>query len=193
VTNDTKCYDINVTFINRNIKTKINKNTKNKGECTQAHSVHEPKNRKFIHLKENNKIMTNDTKCHFEINIIVTHKNIKIKINLKNNNTIGGCAQVHDTHKMNKNKNTQIIKNKITISNTKYHFKLNVIFMNKNIEIKINKNNNDRDKCVHNAYKIKKRKSTQKTKNEIIINDTKCHFETNNTHINKNKNIEKTK
>jgi hypothetical protein len=167
VTNDTKChFDINVTFINKNIKIKINKNPKNEDECTQVRSAHESKNRKFIHLKGNNKIMTNDTKYHFEINIIITYKNINIQINLKNNNNIDGCAKAQDAHKINKNKNTQIIKNKIMSSNTKWHFKLNVTFMNKNKEIKINKNNNDRGKCVqtHNAYKTKKGKIHKKQK-----------------------------
>jgi hypothetical protein len=133
VTNDTKChYDINVTFINKNIKTKTNKNTKNKSECTQARSAHESKNREFIHLKGNNKTMTNDTKCHCAINVIVTHKNIKIQINLKNNNDIDEGAQAHNAYKMNKNKNTQIIKNKKITSNTKCHFDTNDTYININ-------------------------------------------------------------
>jgi hypothetical protein len=93
MTNDTKChFDINVIFMNKNIKTKINKNTENKATCVQAYSMHETKNRKFIYLKKNSKTMTNDTKCYFEINIIVMYKNIKIKINVKNNNDRDVCA-----------------------------------------------------------------------------------------------------
>jgi hypothetical protein len=98
-------------------------------------------------------------------------------------------VQTHNVHKINKNKNTQIIKNKKVTINPKCHFKLNVTFMNKSIKIKINKNINDIGECVqtHSIYKIKKRKYTQTTKNEIVINDTKCHFETNNNYIKKTK------
>jgi hypothetical protein len=62
VTNDTKCHhDINVIFINKNIKPKTNKNTKNKSKCAQVRNTHESKNRKVIYLKGNDKTMTNDT------------------------------------------------------------------------------------------------------------------------------------
>jgi hypothetical protein len=81
--------------------------------------------------------MTNDTKCHFEINVINIHKNIKIKINVKNDSHRDVHVQIHDAHKINKNKYTQTIKNKTMTINTKCHFKLNVTFMNKSIEIKI--------------------------------------------------------
>jgi hypothetical protein len=131
----------------------------------------------------------------FEIIVTVIHKNIKIKINVKNNSDRDVHGQIHDVHKINKNKYTQIIKNKTVTINTKCHFKLNVTFMNKDIEIKINKNNNDRGECtqIRSAYKIKERKYTQKIKNEIVVNDIKCHFDTNDIYINKNKNIEKNK
>jgi hypothetical protein len=60
--------------MNKNIKTKINTNTNDKATCAQAHSVYKSKNIKFKYLKKNNKIVTNNTKCHFDTNVILMIK-----------------------------------------------------------------------------------------------------------------------
>jgi hypothetical protein len=125
--------------------------------------------------------MTNDTKCHSEITVIVlNNKNIKIKIE-KNNNNRDTCAQVCSTY-INKNNKHLYLKNiKIVINDTKCHSEISVTFINKNITIKTSKNNNDRGMCVqvHGIYKTKINKYIQIKNKKLIINDTKCPFEMN--------------
>jgi hypothetical protein len=88
--------------------------------------------------------MINDIKCYFKINDTFTYKTIQIKTN-KNYNERGINAQAHDIYKTENNNYTQT-RNKIQVTNdTKCHLKTNDISLNKNMKIKTNKNNKDKD------------------------------------------------
>jgi hypothetical protein len=64
---------------------------------------------------------------------------------------------------------------------------MNVIVLNKNIQIKINKNNNNRDVCVQacSNYKLENNKYIQTKNKKIMTNNTKCHSEIKVTLSNK--------
>jgi hypothetical protein len=135
--------------------------------------------------------VTNYTKYYTETND--THLNIytKIKICPKNNIDRGINAQSHNIHKTEKNTHTQIINNKNITNDTKCHLKISVTFINKNIKIKINKNNIEMGLHMqaHNTHKTKNNKYIKIKNEKIKINDTNCHFKINITGINKNKKI----
>jgi hypothetical protein len=81
MTNECHC-DKNVTLTNKNIKIKYSKNN---GAINTGVETHSPCNNKYSKYKQNNnnKRMTNDTKCHCYINVTFINKKIKINTNNK--------------------------------------------------------------------------------------------------------------
>jgi hypothetical protein len=195
ITNNIKCYSkSNDTFINKNIKIKINKNNNERDAYAQARSAHNKnKNNKYIIIK-NEKIMTNDTKCHLETNINSFDKNAKIKI-CKNENEIYIDTKSYNVNKNNGVKYTKINKNKIIENDTKCHLdNKNITGMNINMKIKLKHNNNNtntytKKHSIHSIYSVKNTGYIQAKNNKIRINDIKCDYNISIIYLKNNTNI----
>lgn len=114
--------------------------------------------------------MTNNTKCHFEINVIFAKKNIQIKININHDNE-GACAQVRSTFEIKRIKYIQITIKKLMTNDTKCHFlETNDILTNKKAKTIINKNDYNRDESAQacSTHKIKKNENIEIKQNKII-------------------------
>jgi hypothetical protein len=111
----------------------------------QMHGIHKTENNKNYIPSKNRKVRTSDIKCYAGINATSINKTTKIKMN-KNNNNSSTSTQTCCAYKNEKIEYMKIEYNKIIINDTKCHFEINVIYINKSIRIRINKNNNKKGK-----------------------------------------------
>jgi hypothetical protein len=168
----------------------MNKNNNKKSKQVQVHDRDKTENNKYTKIK-NRKKMTNDTNCPYEINAIPILKNTQIKIN-KNYNENNMNIQVYSTYKTENKNHMQIRKKNLVTKNTKCHSEMNITYINKNIRIKIGKNNNDSSACAqaHGTYNSENNKYIKiESKKKTMTNNTKCHSKINVTYINKNTGI----